>query len=179
MTTCTGRLLIVVTIVLVAASGCSESGPTPEEIMTSNDEVRAENRRLVDEASELLLTALPDVELEEITGGVPESWSSCTDEPFGENNPPESVTWSYERGFRAQPDVGAAAQVSAVAALFLERGWNERLGSNTDRLRIDRFANAEGYMLSLTGHRPDDELPAFYVTVDSPCVPAPPDLYDR
>ncbi len=175
MNTRTGRVLVAV-VVAVALAGCS-SGPSQEEIMASNTEVRAETRRLVDEAVEVLLIATADLAPEEITGGIQESWSACGDDPFGPADPPESINWAYERAFVTAPDVDTAARVHEVAPAFLDRGWAQRQGTLNDFQRIERLGNDDGYFLSLTGQAADDEMPpALYVTVRSPCVPTPPDL---
>ena len=172
----TGRLAAVVSIAALALAGCS-TGPSPEEIMTSNTEARAEIQRLVDEAVEVVLAATADLEPEEVTGGVHESWSACSDAPYGPSDPPESVTWRYYRSFRTPPEADTLARVADLAAVFVERGWTTRQGTVNDFQRIEVFGNDDGYVLEVTGQLADgDEPPYLYVEVLSPCVPTPPDL---
>lgn len=172
----TGRLLAAATVMAVVLAGC-DSGPSQEEIMTSNTEVRAETRRLVDDAVEVLLAATADLAPEEVTGGIHESWSACTDAPYGPGDPPESITWRYYRSFRTPPDADVVARVGDLAPTFVERGWGARQGSLIETLRIDRFGSDDGYVLEVSGSIADDDEPStLVVTVLSPCVPTPPDL---
>ena len=171
-----GRLAAVVSIAALALAGCS-TGPSQEEIMTSNTEARTEIQRLVDEAVEVVLAATADLEPEEVTGGIHESWSACSDAPYGPSDPPESITWSYERWFETPAEVDTMALVGDLAPVFLDRGWAARQGSGTDTLRIDRFGNGDGYVLEVTGQLArGGEAPGIVVAVQSPCVPTPPDL---
>ncbi len=175
MNTRTGRVLVAVATTLVLA-GCS-SGPSQEEIMTSNEQARAEIRRLVDEASEALLAATADLAPDEITGGIQESWSACGDDPFGPNDPPASINWAYERAFTTAPDADTAARVLEAVPAVVEHGWTAQRSIVNDFQRIERLGNDDGYILSLTGQLADDDEPPYIVvTVRSPCVPTPPDL---
>ena len=171
-----GRLAAVVSIAALALAGCS-TGPSQEEIMTSNTEARTEIQRLVDEAVEVVLAATADLEPEEVTGGIHESWSACSDAPYGPSDPPDQVNWSYYRSFRIPTEADTAARVADLAPVFVERGWVARQGTVNDFQRIEVFGNEDGYYLSVTGQFADgDEPPYLYVEVRSPCVPTPPDL---